>query len=74
MCMDTNNALQKAIDCLGNQRKLAAALGVKPQAVTNWKQSGVPVKQALKIQRATGGAVQCHELCPDDFPVPAEAA
>jgi DNA-binding transcriptional regulator YdaS (Cro superfamily) len=66
------SALQKAIEHFGSQVALAAALGVQPQAITNWKSGGVPLKRCREIERATQGAVTAEDLCPDVFGEPAE--
>ncbi len=68
------NALEKAIKCLGSQKKLAQALGVSDQAITNWKAGEVPTDRCYEIEIATGGQVRCHELRPGKFPVPEKAA
>ena len=58
-------ALEKAIEILGSQTKLAAALGVRIQVVNNWIRRGnVPPAYAPSIEAATGGQVRAEELCP----------
>lgn len=62
------NGLDKAIEAVGGPAKLAAAIGVKPQVVTNWRSRGVPAEQCPAIERATrnaGNPVLCEELRPD---------
>ncbi len=44
--------------------KLAAALDVAPQAISQWRRA--PVLRVMEIARITG--VPCHELRPDAFP------
>lgn len=61
------NALQLAIEHMGSQARLADALSVRQSAVANWLSRGVPVKRAVDIERATGGAVTRYELRPDIF-------
>lgn len=59
-------ALQTAIATLGNQTKLALAIGVVPQVVHNWVARGnVPADKCPAIEKATGGAVRCEDLRPD---------
>jgi DNA-binding transcriptional regulator YdaS (Cro superfamily) len=60
-----NEGLKKAIERAGSKRALAEKLGVKPQAVSQWKER-VPPLQVLKIERVTG--VPRHELRPDLYP------
>jgi len=68
-------ALNKAINVLGGATALAAALGVRQSAVSNWLIRGVvPADKCLPIQRATKDEVTCYELRPDIFPAPEEAA
>lgn len=62
--MDTS--LQKAISAAGGQSALAASLGIKPQAVQQWKR--VPSERVLDVERLTG--VSRHELRPDVFGQP----
>ena len=61
--------LEKAIEAVGGPSKLAAAIGVTPQVVTNWRSRGVPAEHCPSIERATRTAgkavVLCEELRPD---------
>ncbi|WP_373317938.1 transcriptional regulator [Sediminicurvatus halobius] len=51
---------------MGTSASLAAALGVQPSAISNWKARGrVPPEQVLRIVDATGGRVRPEELRPD---------
>jgi len=60
------DALDKAVKAAGGVTSLAAALGVRQSAVSNWKsRSSIPAAQVLGIERATG--VSRHELCPEIF-------
>jgi DNA-binding transcriptional regulator YdaS (Cro superfamily) len=57
--------LTEALAYFGNAPRLARALGVKPQAVYNWiYRSGIPIEQAIRIERITGGRVKCSKLLP----------
>lgn len=59
--------LLQAIEICGGLSKLAAAIGVTPQTVSNWTQPNrrVPAEQCPPIERATGGVVRCEALRPD---------
>lgn len=59
--------LKRASDYFGSNTKLAEALGVTSQDISNWKKRGVPIKRAHQIQLATGFTVTAKELCPDIF-------
>ncbi|MBC3421816.1 MULTISPECIES: YdaS family helix-turn-helix protein [Pseudomonas] len=58
--------LERAIHAAGSGKALADLLGVTPMAVSYWKTRGVPARQALPIEKATG--VSRHELRPDLYP------
>ncbi|MBD1555216.1 transcriptional regulator [Pseudomonas typographi] len=58
--------LERAILAAGSGKALAQLLGVTPMAVSYWKVRGVPARQALPIEKATG--VSRHELRPDLYP------
>lgn len=47
--------------------RIASALKVSRQAISNWKTRGVPVEHCLAIERATSGAVTRQELRPNDY-------
>ena len=67
--MITNEGLQKAVDIFGSQRKLAKAIGMYPQQINGWVNTGkVPVKHCKKIEQVTNGEVTCFDLRPDVFP------
>jgi DNA-binding transcriptional regulator YdaS (Cro superfamily) len=58
--------LERAILAAGSGKALAGLLGVTPMAVSYWKARGVPARQALPIEKATG--IPRHELRPDLYP------
>jgi DNA-binding transcriptional regulator YdaS (Cro superfamily) len=58
--------LERAILAAGSGKALAELLGVTPMAVSYWKARGVPARQALPIEKATG--ISRHELRPDLYP------
>ncbi|EBF8123360.1 helix-turn-helix domain-containing protein [Salmonella enterica subsp. enterica] len=63
--------LDKAIKFMGNQRRLALALSMKPSSLSKWVhqyQGRVPPERLLQIYRLTG--VTPHELRPDIHPTP----
>ena len=63
--MSKKSCLDRAIEVLGNQNRLAVALGVTRNAVYEWvtKRGGmVPLGRALDIERVTGGAVKAKEV------------
>lgn len=57
--------IRTAIDKSGGGKALAAILGVTPQAVSNWKDRGVPPGKCKAIEAATGVSVK--ELRPEDW-------
>lgn len=62
-------ALENAIRAVGTAQKFAEALGVTPQAVSQWRR--VPVGRVLKVEAISG--VSRHDLRPDIYP-PEEVA
>lgn len=48
----------------GRSGKLAAALGIAPSAVSQWKR--VPAERVLEVEKITG--VPRHDLRPDLYP------
>lgn len=63
--------LERAIRAAGTGRALADLLGVTPMAVSYWKSRGVPARQAIPIEKATG--VSRYDLRPDLYPAEDEA-
>lgn len=59
--------VDRAVEIVGTQVLLAAALGVSKSAVGQWKEEGrrVPAEHCPVIERLTAGAVRCEELRPD---------
>jgi DNA-binding transcriptional regulator YdaS (Cro superfamily) len=65
------NAINRAINIVGNQSKLALAVGVTQQAVQKWASSGkVPPEKVIPIAQATGWQVTPHDLRSDLYPHP----
>jgi DNA-binding transcriptional regulator YdaS (Cro superfamily) len=70
-------ALRQAIrHHLKSQVATAHAVGVSPQAVSEILRRGkrVPAEWCLALEQATGRAVTRHDLRPDLYPEPTEAA
>lgn len=66
--------LERAIQAVGSQQALADALGIKSPSIAEWRKRGrIPAERAVEIERATDGAVTCHELRPDLWPEAAVA-
>lgn len=64
--------LQRAIDQMGSQPKLANAMGCS-QSKISWlitTAKEISAEDALAIHRATGGIVTASELRPDLWPFP----
>jgi DNA-binding transcriptional regulator YdaS (Cro superfamily) len=57
------------VDLLGGQKKAAKKIGVTQQAVCKWVNKEMPISasSAVKIEKATDGAVTRHEIRPDIF-------
>ena len=63
------SALDRACEVLKTQDALAAALGIRSASISGWRERGkVPAERCLAVERATKGAVTCHDLRPDVFP------
>jgi YdaS antitoxin of YdaST toxin-antitoxin system len=62
--MSKSAALKRAKDAVGGSSGLARLLGVKSQAVSQWKQ--VPAKRVIDVEKLT--QVPRHELRPDLYP------
>lgn len=65
----TATPLQRAIDKLGSQAKLARAIGRSTALVSYWLQGQLKIhpEDAVKIERVTEGQVTRAELRPDIF-------
>ncbi|HDU3553371.1 TPA: transcriptional regulator [Klebsiella quasipneumoniae subsp. similipneumoniae] len=62
-----NKAIEQAINVLGNQQKLAEAVGVKQSSVWRWlhNKKRVSPQNVVAIVNATNGLVKAHEIRPD---------
>lgn len=61
--------LERAIEILGGQERLAEKLDVTTQAVYKWRRSRVPAERVLAVEEAVAGAVTRHQLRPDIYPL-----
>ncbi|MDR3382290.1 transcriptional regulator [Cupriavidus basilensis] len=58
-----NDTLLSAIEAAGGITKLARAIGVSTQRVSNWRDRRVPAEHCPDIEATTG--VRCEHLRPD---------
>lgn len=60
---------QKIILWFGTQKKLAAALNVRPQTVQAWSKGvrEIPIKRCVQIEHMTNGAITRRDLRPYDW-------
>lgn len=60
---------EQIIGLLGGNIKVGEILNVTPQAVTNWKRTGIPQHRllilAVEIEKATNGKITRKDICPD---------
>ena len=68
---DMEAALERAKRQAGGRIALGVALGISPQAISQWKRC--PAERALDVEKASG--VSRHDLRPDIYgPAPSEVA
>lgn len=63
--MREGNPIDLASAAVGGASELAKLLGVSAQAISNWKERGVPIDRCVAIERATGGLVTRKDLRDD---------
>jgi len=67
--MKSDLASSKIIDILGGPTEIAAMCNVSPQAVSQWRQGGIPKGQlvilAARLEKATGHLVTRRGLFED---------
>lgn len=63
------NLIARAVKLKGSQQKLAEAAGCTQQQISYLlnEASGISAEMALKMERATDGAVSRHDLRPDIY-------
>jgi DNA-binding transcriptional regulator YdaS (Cro superfamily) len=60
-----DEALDRAIAAAGGTAKLAKALGLSSQAISQWRRC--PINRTVEVERACEGVVTRAELRPDIF-------
>lgn len=72
-----NKVIQRALNIVGSQQRLADICGVSQPAVHKWLNGGLVSPEKVKaIVSATGGQVKSHEIrpdLPDLFPPPTKS-
>lgn len=59
--------IDRAARYLGGRGVMADRLGVKPSAIGNWKDRGVPLEHCAAIELACDGFVTRRDLRPEDW-------
>lgn len=62
MSKKNNKQVDRLIDYFGSQKSAAEALGIVAMAVSHWRKRGVSAKQALRIEKITGGQIKAKDL------------
>lgn len=57
------NIIDRLTKAAGSPSKLARALDVFPQHITNWRKRGIPADRCLALETVTG--IPCEEIRPD---------
>ncbi|WP_186267795.1 transcriptional regulator [Burkholderia gladioli] len=66
--MTTKFHLKRAIEILGSQEALGAAIGVTQQTISYWLKTGIiRPEHCIAIEAATQGLVSRCDLRPDDW-------
>jgi len=60
-----DKGLRKVIEELGSLARLAEAINITKQAVSQWQR--VPIDRVLEVEKVSG--VSRHELRPDFYPI-----
>nr|WP_299241447.1 Cro/CI family transcriptional regulator [uncultured Halomonas sp.] len=63
--VDERDIKQRAIKLAGGRQALADALGITPQAITQW--THIPAERLGDVSRATKGQMSPEQLRPDIF-------
>lgn len=67
--MKPTSPINKAVEIVGSQNKLAKILGKRQSVIWAWLKRGyISAEYAIPIEHATGGQVTRHELRPDIYP------
>lgn len=54
--------IDDVIRYFGGRRPIAAELGIRPEAVSMWRQRGIPAGQAIKLSTLSGGHFSASQL------------
>jgi DNA-binding transcriptional regulator YdaS (Cro superfamily) len=57
--------IKKVVDAAGGTTRLAEILGIRPQAVSQWKV--IPVKHVLAIEKALRSKITRYQMRPDIY-------
>ena len=57
-----NQAIETAISIIGNKNRLSKAVGVSSVAVQKWREGGLSVVHAVKIEDLTEGRVTARQI------------
>ena len=69
------STFDKILEVFESQSALARILDVEPMTVSQWKVRGrIPAERCQAIVAASNGRIGLHELRPDVFPDPSQAA
>ena len=68
------NAFERLYDIHGSRARLAAKIGVTPEAVRKWEQNRIPAERCKDVVRVSYGQITLHDLRPDLWSAPSERA
>lgn len=55
-------AYKKLLKLYGTNAEIARIFKISPQAITYWKKHGVPLGQAVRVEKITKGAVTAADV------------
>jgi DNA-binding transcriptional regulator YdaS (Cro superfamily) len=72
MVNKARDIVKSVVEAAGGSSNLARHLGIKPQAISQWRR--VPVNRVLEVEKLIEGKYTRYEIRPDIYgPAPGEA-
>lgn len=65
--MGKKTVFEKVIECFDSKADAARQIGITPQSIRKWENTGIPPERCIDVEKLIHGKVTRYQMRPDVF-------